>query len=84
MHIGESIENLLMNIVVKTEKLLKRHRAKKMHSHTSLHGNGFNRFKFGIAQMTFQAHLVYPMSFGKIIFILSLPLSYAKTMAIQK
>jgi hypothetical protein len=83
MHIGESIENLLMNIVVKKEKLLKRHRANKMHFHTSLLGNGFNRFKFGIAQMT-PAHLVYPMSFGKIIFILSLPLSYAKTMAIQK
>jgi hypothetical protein len=80
MHIGESIE---MNIVVKKEKLLKRHRAKKMHFHTSLLGNGFNRFKFGIAQMT-PAHRVYPMSFGKIIFILSLPLNYAKTMAIQK
>jgi hypothetical protein len=43
MQIGEAIENLLMNMVLK-KRTIERHKSKKTHFHASLLGDGLKRF----------------------------------------
>jgi hypothetical protein len=47
---GESIQNILVNMVLEKKKKFKRHKFEKTCFHASSFGNGLNKFLFGTIQ----------------------------------